>query len=239
LLLFTWVESKETRFRLALVASMGLIVAALLLTFSRGAFFGFIVVNLLFLLWHRNAKSLFVFGLVAVVALLLMPDAVYHRVLHGSGQGMNVVSAGRIDGIWLPLVPDVMRSPIYGSGLGSILWSDAMYRADGVKILGVTHPHNAYLECLSDMGIVGLILVCAYFAHVWRGFRALSVDPSLSAPLRGFYLGAAAGLAGLLISGIADSSLMPKPEQAFLWLAIGMMYGQRARKPDRDSGRGS
>ena len=50
------------------------------------------------------------------------------------------------------------------------------------------------------MGMVGLVLLCAYFAHVWKGFRALSVDPSLSPTLRGFYLGAVAGLASLLIA---------------------------------------
>jgi tagatose-1,6-bisphosphate aldolase non-catalytic subunit AgaZ/GatZ len=81
------------------------------------------------------------------------------------------------------------------------------------------------------MGIAGLIIVCAYFAHVWKGFRALSVDPALSPALRGFYLGATAGLASFLIAAITDSSLRPVPEQVFLWLAIGMMYGQRARKP--------
>jgi hypothetical protein len=80
------------------------------------------------------------------------------------------------------------------------------------------------------MGFVGLILVCGYFAHVWKGFRELSVDPDLSAGERGFYQGAAAGLIAFLIMGITDGSLTPKPEQAFLWLAIGMMYGQRARK---------
>jgi len=48
--------------------------------------------------------------------------------------------------------------------------------------------------------------------------------------LRGFYQGAAAGLAGFLVAGIAGSYLTPRPVQIFLWLAIGMMYGQRARK---------
>jgi hypothetical protein len=81
---------------------------------------------------------------------------------------------------------------------------------------------------LLDMGVVGLALLLAYFAHVWKGFRALSADPALSPTLRGFYLGAAAGLACLLISYATDSSLTPGPEQSFLWLAIGMMYGQRA-----------
>jgi hypothetical protein len=81
------------------------------------------------------------------------------------------------------------------------------------------------------MGIAGLILVCAYFVHVWKGFRALSVDPAVNPIQRGFYQGAAAGLAGLLVGGISAGFLTPAFDQIFLWLAIGMMYGQRARKP--------
>jgi O-antigen ligase len=150
-----------------------------------------------------------------------------------------MISAGRIEFIWLPLLPELPKSPIFGHGLGSILWSEPMRRGAGVTILPVGHPHNAYLGALLDMGIAGLILLCAYFVHVWRSFRALSVDPALSPTLRGFYLGAAAGLASLLISYITDSSLRPGPEQAFLWLAIGMMYGQRANGPIHESRRGA
>ena len=235
LLLFTWVESKSPGFRLALLASMGLVTVALVLTFSRGAFLEFILVNVLFLIWRRNAKTLILFGVLAAGALLLLPDAVYDRVTTGFGRGFGsgsvAISAGRIEYIWLPLLPEVPRSPIYGNGLGSILWSEAMRRGAGVTMLAVGHPHNAYLQALLDMGIAGLILLCAYFVHVWKGFRALSVDPALSPTLRGFYLGAAAGLASLLISYATDSSLRPGPEQSFLWLAIGMMYGQHASGP--------
>jgi hypothetical protein len=231
LLLFAWAESKDAGLRLVLLASMGLVVVALVLTFSRGAFFGFIVVNALFLLWRRNAKTLIFIALMAVVALLLLPDAVYDRVTAGSGEGLNAISAGRVEWIWLPLLPEVLRSPIYGNGLGSIFWSEAMRRADGVTVLLVGHPHNAYLRALLDMGIAGLVLMCAYFAHVWKGIRVLSVDPVLSPTLRGFYQGAAAGLVTFLVTSFTDSSLTPVPEQAFLWLAIGMMYGQRANGP--------
>ncbi len=234
LLLFMWAESKETGLRLALLASMGLVVVALIFTFSRGAFLGFIVVNVLFLLWRRNARTLIFLGVLGAVALFLFPGAVYERIGSGFGSGLNAISAGRIEGIWLPLLPEVLRSPVYGSGLRSILWSEAMRQ--GIGWAG--HPHNAYLEAVLDMGTAGLILLCAYFAHVWKGFRALSVDPALSATLRGFYLGAAAGLASFLVGAITDSSLRPVSEQAFLWLAIGMMYGQRAQRADRVPGRG-
>ena len=243
LLLFTWAESKTPGLRPALLASMGLVMAALVLTFSRGAFLGFILVNILFLLWRRNAKTLILFALLAACVLFFLPGAVYDRVMtgfgHGFGSGSNMISAGRIEHIWLPLLPEIPKSPIFGQGLSSILWSEPMRRGAGVLILAVGHPHNAYLGALLDMGIVGLLLLCAYFVHVWRGFRALSLDPAVSPTLRGFYAGAVAGLASLLISYVTDSSLTPGPEQAFLWLAIGMMYGQRASMPLREPGRSS
>ncbi len=230
LLLFTWADSKEVGLRLVLLASMAMLTGAIVLMFSRATYAGFITANVLFLLWRRNSKTLVFFGLLGAVALFLLPDAVYERIAYGVDSGSNTISSSRIEQIWLPLLPDVLRSPIYGSGLSSILWSDGMRAADEVTIKGVGHPHNAFLEIVLDMGITGLILVGAYFLHLWKGFRALSVDLSLSSTLRGFYLGAAAGMVSFLIAAVADSSLTPKTEQAFLWLAIGMMYGQIARK---------
>ena len=160
-------------------------------------------------------------------ALLVLPGAVYERMATGFGGGLNAISAGRIDGIWLPLVPDLLRNPLFGNGLGSILWSDAMRRTDGTVIIGATHPHNAYLQVLLDMGLAGLLLIGAYFVHVWKGFRTLGADTGLSPAMRGFFQGAAAGLLSFLISAVTDSRFTPVAEQAFLWLAIGMMYGQR------------
>jgi len=228
LLLFTWAESKKLGLRLVLLASMGMLVVALTLTFSRAAYAGFIVVNALFLLWHRRAKTLVLLGLLAAVALLLLPGAVYNRVTLGFGEGLDTISAGRINYIWLPLFSDVLRSPIYGNGLGSIIYSETM--REGSALTG--QAHNAYLETVLDMGIAGLVLLCAYFVHVWKGFRALSVDPAVSPTQRGFYQGAAAGLACFLATGITSGFLTPADYQIFLWLAIGMMYGQRARKTD-------
>jgi hypothetical protein len=80
------------------------------------------------------------------------------------------------------------------------------------------------------MGVIGLVLVSAYFFHVWKGFKALSTSADLSSSMRGFYQGAATALLAFLTMAFADGSLTPAPEQAFLWLAIGMMYGERARR---------
>lgn len=230
LLLFMWVEAKSLGLRLLLLASIALVVVALLLTFSRGAYFGLLLVNVLFVLWRPTVQRVALFLLLAAVGLLALPEAVYERIGYGFDRGLNTISAGRIDAIWLPLLPEVLRHPVFGGGIGSILWSDVMVRGGGVLVAGTTHPHNAYLQALLDMGVVGLAVLLAYFAQVWRGLRALGNDPALDGVLRGFCRGAAAGLLGFLITLIADSSLLPRPEQSFLWLAIGMMYGLRSRK---------
>jgi O-antigen ligase len=229
LLLFTWAEAKGTGLRFSLLASMGMIVGALVLTFSRSAFLAFIIVNLLFVIWRLNARTMLLFGFLAVGGLFILPGAVFERMTYGFGNGLDAISAGRIDSIWLPLLPEFLKHPILGNGLGSILWSDLMREKGGVVVPGVTHPHSAYLQAILDMGIVGLVLICAYFTHVWKGFRRLSVDPALSPTMHGFYQGAAAGLLSFLIVGVSDSSFLPKGEQVFLWLAIGMMYGQLSK----------
>lgn len=229
LMLFTFAASDDSRMRMALLVSMAMVVIALMLTFSRGAFLGFFVVNLWFLLSRRKAMAFLLAGVVLAAIVFLLPGAVYERLGSGWDSGLNAISAGRVDEIWLPLLQEIWNSPIYGNGLGSILWSNAT-RAG--SILQVTHPHNAYLQAVLDMGFVGLILLCAYFTHVWKGFRTLHRDPALSPSQRGFYEGASVGLASFLLAGFAGSSLMPVPEQCFLWLAIGMMYGEQALKAE-------
>jgi len=229
LLLFAWAESKDRIFRLCCLASMGVMVTALVFTFSRGAFAGFLVVNALFLLWRFNMKTAALIVVAGVAFLAILPPEVYMRLSLGLDQGdADAVSAGRLEGIWGPLVPELLNSPLWGNGKSSVMWSEPMDK--GLMHI-VTHPHNAYLELYYDMGVIGVVLVLGYFLHVWKNLRALGSNAFLSPELRGFYKGAAAGLVAFFVTGIAGSSFTPRPEYAFLWIAIGMMYGQLARRP--------
>jgi O-antigen ligase len=222
LVLFSLTETRDGGLRLLFLGTIGLIVLALTLTFSRGAFFGFIVVNLIFLATRRNATAIII-GLLALGALALAaPAAVYERLATGMDGDLNAISAGRVDEIWLPLLPEVLHSPVWGNGLGSILWSAPQKSG---RILEVTHPHNAYLQAILDMGFVGFGLLVAFFRHVWRTFRSHVDNPNLSPLLRGFHRGAMAGLASFLAAGFAGSSLYPCFEQVFIWFSIGVAYG--------------
>ena len=230
LMLFTWWETKDTALKTVLVLTMGLCVIALAMTFSRGAFLGFMVINALFLMWKFNVKSIGLAVIAGIVTLIMIPGFLIRRVTMGFDTGdANTVSAGRIDGIWGPLLPEIPKSPLWGHGLDSTMWSDAMW-ADAM--LQVTHPHSAYLQALLDMGVIGLVLLLAYYIHVWRTMRNLGSNAWLSPTMRGFFQGGLAALACFFVSGFTGSSMRPTTEFAFLWMAIGIMYGVLARKPD-------
>jgi O-antigen ligase len=227
LLLFIWDRSTNLALKTTLLFAMGLVVLALLVTFSRGAFLGFILVNVIYLFSRRHVKTLLLAGAAIPVALFLMPGAVWYRITLGFGDGLNALSAGRVGEIWTPLSATFADSPIWGNGLGSIMWSRPMI--DG-RLLQVAHPHNAYLEAYMDMGVIGLTLLVAFWIFMWRRFRSYARDQRLTSELQGFFEGAAAGLAAFLMAGVAGSSLTPAPEQAFLWLTVGAMYGIKRRE---------
>ena len=224
LLLFMLAATEDGRLRFFLIASLGVVAIALMLTFSRGAFIGFAMVNLLFLLSRRNLAGLMLSGILFAVVFIALPEAVFDRLSTGLGGGVNAVSAGRVENIWLPLLDEFWRSPLFGNGLGSIAWSDAMRSG---RILLVIHPHNAYLQAVLDLGLVGLVLVLSFFYGIWRQFREQSRNLAISPLSRGFFAGAATGLLSLLVCGMAGGSLLPTAEQTYLWFAIGLLYGQR------------
>jgi O-antigen ligase len=230
LLLFVWAETKRPGMRLFLLLTLGMLGIALLLTFSRAAIAGAVVVGALFLMWKFNAKTLSLAIIAVMLAALFGADALYSRLTLGFDEGADAVSRGRIEGIWLPLLPELAKSPLWGDGLRATLWSFPMVNE---AMAHTNHPHNAYLEVLLDMGIIGLVLLMAYYVHVWKGFRTLGSNAGLNGELRGLFQGASAALVAFFATCLVGSSLRPEVESAYLWIAIGLMYGLRGRRPPR------
>jgi O-antigen ligase len=224
LLLFVWDRTRRIGLKTLLVISMVTVVVALLLTFSRGAFFGFVIVCALYLVLRRSMKTFAIAALVVPFAIMFMPGAFWYRLQMGFDSGLNEITAGRYEEIWLPLIPEVLRTMPWGGGLGSVMWAKAMLLGE---MFAVGHPHNAYIQLYMDLGIVGTVLVLMFWLQSLRGFWKLGRDERLIPEMQGFFEGAAVGLVSFLVAGIAGSSLEPSPEQGYLWLALGMMWGVR------------
>lgn len=226
LTLFSFVAARRLGARLALGVLAALLAAGVMLTFSRGAYLGFLTALAYLLFVQRKFVVILLAAVMIPLAALVVPDSVTHRATHEVGTNdVDALSSGRVDEIWKPLLPEVLKSPLVGGGIGSILWSDA---ARQHKILPVGHPHSAYLGALLDLGVLGTLLVLAFFAHMWRLFARLGAH----APQRlwrGFFNGAAACILVVLVQGATDDSFLPGRTQAFLWLAYGIGVGFRSR----------
>ncbi|MEN3291722.1 MAG: hypothetical protein V7642_975 [Burkholderiales bacterium] len=207
-------------------SAITVLVAATVLTFSRGAYLGLLVV-LAYFLYTRKRFSIMLLGLVLVPAtILLLPQAVVERATMGTrDRDVDTITAGRLAGIWRPLLPEVESSPIVGNGLSSILWSQAAQRG---AILKVGHPHSAYLGVLLDLGLLGALVIFFFFWHMRRLFSMLT-ERSTEPIWRAFFSGATACILLLLVQGLTDDRFTPTFPQTFLWLAYGMALGLAAR----------
>jgi O-antigen ligase len=202
------------------------LIVAITLTFSRGAYLGFLAVVVYFLYTQRKFRIMLL-GLVLIPAtILLVPQAVVERATTGAqDRNIDTITAGRLDSIWRPLLPEVQSSPIIGNGLNSILWSDPARRGG---ILKVAHPHSAYLGVLLDLGLLGALVIILFFWHMRRLFNTLA-ERSNEPIWRGFFRGAVACILLLLVQGLTDDRFTPTFPQTFLWLAYGMALGLMAR----------
>lgn len=227
-LLFVAGGAGRGRWRALALATLALVVPALLLTFSRGGLLAALIAFVGFLWHHRQVKTLLISAAMAGLLLLAAPTALKERFGTGLNAGAlaythsadkDVLTAGRVYG-WTLLAPEVAKSPWIGRGLGSTQWADAVaagrYRAN--------HPHNIYLEVLMDLGLLGLAAMVALHAAYLGRLRRLAGDAALSPVLRSFFLGARWALWGGLAMAATTAFYMPNAAQAPWWFCLGLLF---------------
>jgi O-antigen ligase len=217
----------ERRTRIVLAFVLGCLAIALLFTFSRGAYFAFGICNALYFVRASTSKK--VIWAVAVTAILLLaPAAVFNRAAYAlDTKDANEISAGRVDKIWMPLLPDIGQHLWFGQGLHSIMWTDAQRFQE---IYPVTLSHNAYLDLILDFGVLGALPIVAWYIYLWRGFRAQArIDPNPR--FRCFFFGAYLSLISLAVCGLMNDRLTPTATNAFIWVAAGILLGRKYAAP--------
>jgi hypothetical protein len=213
-------SSLLARVILLLCAASAATVAAL--TFSRGAFLGLIIISGYYLLTRRHATGRVLAVCTIGVLLSILPGAFVDRATTGiQTTDTEAITSGRLNEIWLPLLPTFWEAPIIGHGLRSTLW--ATPNLNGTMLL-VGHPHSAYLALLLDFGIIGIVIVSVFFWSTWLMFRRLARyhhDPQW----RGVFEGSAICLLCLAAQGLTDDQFIPGYTQVPLWLCYGLAWG--------------
>jgi O-antigen ligase len=226
-----------------LLAGMSLTAVVLALTFSRGGYLIAAIGVFAFLIDQRKIRYLFYAVLALGLVAVPFGEAMFDRVSTGFGGGASsmpfstsqpdALTAGRVM-IWMNLLPDVLRSPLWGSGVGSIAWSRAV--TSGLVMVG--HPHNLYLHILMDMGVIGLAMMLYVFWKMYFSFRHWATLSGMPPALVAAFKGASAGFIGLLVNGFTNGYYIYDEQQLCIWLmfGIGLAYlPLRGPKPSKNT----
>ena len=180
---------------------------ALLFTFSRGAYVGFlasfIFMTIFYLRYFKlkiNKKIIISATLVFLIFISVFINSVFSQRLASSFSLSDISNAGRIQ-IWETSFDVFFENPVLGAGLGSL----PVFFDPKASVKSPINAHNTYLDILSELGLVGIFL---FFAFLFYLFKNLLFKKDKFDFLR---LGILWSLAWFLVHSFFETSLFSVP----------------------------
>ena len=198
--------SKSYLARLFYAAMGGLFLFGMLITFSRGAFLGFVAMSAV-LIWKLGRTQRFKYSLIAgvvgVIFLVIAPGNYGLRVLSIVFPSLDPVgSAGaRRDGLLLSILVS-LRNP-WGIGIGN----SPTFSPHGLQ------THNSYTQVSSELGMLGLAAYVIFIVSALRKLGAIEHTQHAAGERDWFYF-MAVGLQGSLVAFMVSSFF---GSVAYLW----------------------
>ena len=190
---------------LAVISSLLIII----LSFSRISYLTTVILYIYSfkrLKMNERIKSVILIG----IMFFLFSSMIIARVHFGMGTStgkadINEISAGRIDSIWKPLLPEIIKDPVIGKGLFGILQSEATRKG---KLL-LNDPHSGYLQAFLDMGLAGFLSIVFMMIYFYRLSRKTSDHFFIFVP-------------AILLLCLTGHSFYPKASNYIFWVSYGM-----------------
>jgi len=198
--------------------------AALLTSFSKGAYLALLVLALVVVLTVPRWRWALGISLAAALVLATQVPLLMARLA-------TVVSS--IDGrqqMWSATLQMIRDNPVFGVGLGNYHY---LFRGVWPEI----YPHDMWLTFWVETGFFGVLAFAVIiFGLLWRGWRAW---PQTSGFYRVALWGMLGGLVLWLVHGLVDSPYWKNDMSAEFWLlaavefgVLRVLAGQRVRRPE-------
>jgi O-antigen ligase len=230
--LFFFLGSNSRRSRVLWLV-VPLIVAAVLLSGSRNAWYSLILA--LLLIGYLTKRRVFVVTMLCLLTALL---AIGYLGNVGSIRTRThlipqIVSEGRI-AYWIVAWRMFLAAPLLGQGPGTFSLLYLPYRQEAIVPPYVVedprlppHPHNLILEVLAEQGLVGAIALFSLLLVAAGKLVRRARLPGQQQVVRTISVSASL----LFFCGLADLSLWREWVNLYFWLLYGLAYGSdRERK---------
>ena len=156
---------REKYQRLYAMAGLVLPVVALLMTYSRSGWISFALAAIVFLFFY-NKKVLPVFFLLALLALPLLPQTIWNRILT-IGSKLDSSNMYRIY-IWNAVLDMLRDYGLIGIGLGPGNFRPVYLLYCVQQAEPAPHAHMLYLEVWIEMGLLGIVSYLTYYLTTVR-----------------------------------------------------------------------
>lgn len=212
--------SKTNQGRLYFLGCAGLMCLCLVLTYSRGAYLGFLFAAAVFLVLLD--RRFIIPGVLAIIVILLaMPEAILERFF-SVGDLEDTSTSFRVF-IWMGTLSMLRDYWLSGVGPGEAAWG-MVYPAYSFHAIVAPHSHNLFLQIMVDAGAPGLaVFLCVLFQYFKATFAALR--RKVQGAQRMLVIAAISAVVGFLVQAMTDYTFYNFRVMLFFWgvLAVGIL----------------
>jgi len=185
-----------------LVGSLALLIAALVMTHTRGAWIGFAAGGA-FILGCRQKRLLLALPVVAVAIFLAAPEAVRERI-RSIVDPQDVTARERLY-MWGSGVQIVRDHPWTGVGINGVKGVYQAYKHPNAVRDQRAHLHNNLFQIAAERGLIGvacwLWIWVAFYRQAWMIFRGLEPGTPRASAL---VVGSLASITGFHVAGLFE-----------------------------------
>ena len=189
----------DRRWKTVCMGSLAIPVVALLMTYSRSSWVSFALTAVVFLaLWNKRLLPLI--PVAAVVAVPLLPDSIFNRILT-IGNTADSSNSYRLY-IWASALAMIRDFGLTGIGLGPGNFTPIYAGYCDPNATVAQHSHMLYLEVWLEMGLLGIVCFLGmYLGTIRRALRAMAKADSM---LRFVLIACVSSLVGVSFVGAAE-----------------------------------
>ena len=221
---------RTRRARLAAGATLPILMAALLLSLSRGAWIGVALAIALLLFTLREARELLLFLsipliIVAFVGGRLATDEPQFKVVGQRAKAITALSPyDEREQIWDEAIREIREDPLTGQGPGNFPVA-SLRSGSQASLVYADHAHNLALNWAAESGMPAVALIFAFAASLVvatrRASRQFIADRRRRD--RAVMLGCAAALLTVVGQGIVDYTLGNPVIHIAFWTLVGAL----------------
>jgi O-antigen ligase len=184
------------------LGSLALLTAALVMTYTRGAWIG-LAAGVSVILGFRQKRLLLALPVVTVVIFLVSPEAVRARI-RSIADPQDVTARERLY-MWGSGLQILRDHPWTGVGLRGVKSVYADYKHPDAVRDERGHLHNNLIQIAAERGLIGAVcwvwIWVVFYRDAWNAVRGLSPDTPKAMALA---IGSLAGVTGFHVAGLFE-----------------------------------